>query len=184
VKLIPATRAYDRRRPERLARQERGVQDMRQTARWGAICAVAAAVIAGAVVAVAQDKLAAIKERQDLMDRQQKDVKAISDYAKGNGDQATAIEKVNDLIAIAPTIPDHFAPGTSEEDFPGKSYVTAEAWENLAMLKTIAFHLRDAEQDLLKTVESGDKQKIRPQLIAMYRDSCTVCHTSFRTPYQ
>ena len=52
------------------------------------------------------------------------------------------------------------------------------------MVKTIALHLQDAEQDLLKTVESGNKQKIRPQLIAMYRDTCTPCHTSFRTPYQ
>jgi len=157
---------------------------MRQTARWGAVCAVAAAVMAGAVVAVAQDKLAAIKERQDLMERQEKDVKAISEYGKGTSDQATAIEKLNDLLAIAPTIPDHFVPGTSDADFPDKTHAKAEAWEDLGKLKTIALHLRQDEEGLLATVKSGDQQKVGPQLIALYRDNCTVCHTQFRSPYK
>jgi cytochrome c556 len=183
VKLIPEIRPYDRRRPKRLARHER-VKDMRQTARWGAVCAVAAALVAGAVAAVAQDKLAEIKARQDLMERQEKDVKAISEYGKGNGDQATAIQKLEDLIAIAPTIPDHFQPGTSEADFPGKTHAKAEAWQDLAKLRTIALHLRQDEERLLVTVKSGDQQKIGPQLIAMYRDNCTACHTPFRAPYK
>jgi cytochrome c556 len=67
--------------------------------RWSAL--VLGVIIAMAVVATgfAQDKLAEIKARQDFMKTQGADLKAVSEYAKGQASQAVALNKANDLLA-------------------------------------------------------------------------------------
>ena len=94
---------------------------MRHLAKLGFVAAAMAAIGFGAVCSMAQDKEAQIKERRDTMKRQGADLKAVQDYVKGEGDQATALAKVNDLIALNPKIVSLFPPGTGMDQFPGKT---------------------------------------------------------------
>ena len=106
----------------------------------------------------------------------------IAAYAKGNGDQATAVGKVNDLISRAPKIPDQFVAGTSSTDFPGVSRAKPELWQNMDKVKALAAALLANEQKLLAAVKSGDRQATMDQLVVTFRNGCGACHTDYRAP--
>jgi cytochrome c556 len=139
-------------------------------------------VAAGAVSVFAQqdDKLAAIKSRQDFMKAQGADAKAISDYAKGSGDQAKALAAANDLIARQPKIDALFVPGTSATDFPGKTNAKPELWTDTAKVQAIRTALAAEEQKLLVAVQGGDKQAVGAQLAATNKAGCGACHGAYR----
>ncbi len=139
-------------------------------------------VIALTAVGVAQDKLAQVKARQDFMERQQKDVDAINDYAKGKGEKAVALEKADDLIALAPKIVDLFPPGTSSKDFPGKSKAKPEIWAEWDKAKLIPEKLRVAELKLADVIKTGTPQQVGEEMRAVYRNNCNSCHGPYREP--
>ena len=143
---------------------------------------LAASLVFGAASGLAQDRAGAVKARQDFMEQQQHDFDAIAAYAKGNGDQATAVGKVNDLISRAPKIPDQFVAGTSSTDFPGVSRAKPELWQNMDKVKALAAALLANEQKLLAAVKSGDNQAIMDQLVVTFRNGCGACHTDYRAP--
>lgn len=139
-------------------------------------------VVAGTVSVFAQqdDKLAAIKARQDFMKAQGADAKAISDYSKGQGDQAKALAAINDLIARQPKISALFVPGTSATDFPGKTNAKPELWTDTAKVQAIETALAAQEQKLLVAVQGGDKQAVADQLAATNKVGCGACHGAYR----
>lgn len=139
-------------------------------------------VAAGTVSVFAQqdDKLAAIKARQDFMKAQGADAKAISDYSKGQGDQATALKAINDLIARQPKIDALFVPGTSATDFPGKTNAKPELWTDTAKVAAIRAALLTEEKKLVVAVQSGDKQAVADQLAATNKAGCGACHGAYR----
>ena len=159
---------------------------MRKAVRWGAFGASAAAMLLiGVAAGIAQDKLAQVKERQDFMKAQGADVKAITGYSKGEGDQQAPQKAIDDLLARAPKIVAMFPPGTSAEDFPGKSNAKPEIWKNMDKVKAIPTALQGEEEKVKTAIESGDQKAVAAALGSMGKNGCGACHGTYRekTPY-
>jgi len=138
-------------------------------------------VAAGVISATAEDsKEAIIKARQDFMKAQGEDVKAISDYAKGQSNQAAALAAANDLITRGPKIPALFVPGTSSADFPGKSNAKPELWAEMDKAKAAWSTLQAEELKLVEVVKSGDQKAVGAELGAMGKAGCGSCHAAYR----
>jgi cytochrome c556 len=149
----------------------------------GALVAGVGSLLAvGSVSVFAQqgDKLAAIKARQDFMKAQGADVKAISDFSKGNGDQDAANKAAEDLVARQPKIPSLLVPGTSATDFPDQTKAKPELWTDTAKVQAIVAALKTEEDKLVTVVKSGDKQAIADQLTATNKAGCGACHGAYR----
>lgn len=156
---------------------------MRKTTNFhAALIVVAASLAAMTFASVAQDKQAQIKARQDFMERQQKDVDAISAYAKGQGDKATALDKANDLIALAPKIVELFPEGTSATEFPGKTKAKPEIWQEWDKAKLLPGKLRAAEEKLVDVINTGTPQQVGEEIRSVYRNNCNGCHGPYRLP--
>jgi len=155
---------------------------MRRVARHVLVALMAGTIGLGgvAVLAQAQDKEAAIKTRRDTMKRQGDDLKAISDFIKGDGDQAAAQKAADDLLALNGKIVDLFPPGTSMADFPGKTGAKPEIWQQFDKFKTIPAVLKTEEDKLAAAVKSGDKAAIGAQLANTGKNGCGACHTPYR----
>jgi cytochrome c556 len=160
-----------------------GAKGMRASMKWGAIGASAAAILlSGIVGGVAQDKAELIKARQDFMKAQGADVKAISDYAKGQGDKAAAEKAIDDLIARNPKIVDQFPEGTSATDFPGKTHAKPELWTDWDKAKMIPAALLEQEKKLKEVIATGDAKAVADQLGATGKAGCGACHNAYRLP--
>ncbi|HLI22470.1 MAG TPA: cytochrome c [Stellaceae bacterium] len=145
---------------------------------------IAAFVAAGTMSVFAQqsDKLAAIKTRQDFMKAQGADVKTITDYTKGNADQAAAQKAADDLVARQPKIDGLFVPGTSAADFPGKTNAKPEIWTEKDKVAAIRSALGTAEQKLAADLKTGDKQTVGDDLADLGKTGCGACHNAYRLP--
>jgi cytochrome c556 len=138
-------------------------------------------VAAGAMSVAAEDsKEAIIKARQDFMKAQGADVKAISDYSKGQGDQAAALTAANDLVARGPKIAGLFPPGTSSAEFPDLSKAKPELWTDMEKVKGIWTALQAEEVKLVDVVKSGNQQAVADQVGAMGKAGCGGCHGAYR----
>jgi cytochrome c556 len=155
---------------------------MRRIARHVFVALMASTLGLGgvAVIAQAQDKEAQIKTRRDTMKRQGDDLKAISDFIKGEGDQAAAQKAIDDLLALNGKIVDLFPPGTSMADFPGKTGAKPEIWQQFDKFKAIPAVLKTEEDKLATAVKSGDKAAIGAQLANTGKNGCGACHTPYR----
>ncbi len=139
-------------------------------------------VASGAIPAASEDsKEAIIKARQDFMDAQGDDVKAIDQFVKGEADQAKAMAAANDLVARGQKISALFVPGTSAADFPNVSFAKPELWvDDMARAKDAWSALRAEELKLVDVVKSVDKQAVGAELGAMGKAGCGSCHGAFR----
>jgi cytochrome c556 len=156
---------------------------MRNLGKWGGLSAgVAVLLLASTVGGLTQDKLALVKDRQDFMKAQGADVKAITGYSKGQGDQQAALKAVDDLLARAPKITDQFAPGTSATDFPGKTKAKPEIWTDWDHFKMIPTAVADNETKLKTAIQAGDPKAVGPALGALGKNGCGTCHSKYRLP--
>ena len=154
---------------------------MRHVSKIGFAAALAALAIGfGAVGVVAQDKAAQIEKRRDTMKRQGTDFKAISDYVKGEGDQASAEKAIADLQSIAPKIVDLFPPGTGLDAFPGKTGAKPAIWQEWDKFKVIPVTLAGAEEKLAAAIKGGDKAAIGAEIANTGKNGCGACHTPYR----
>jgi cytochrome c556 len=132
--------------------------------------------------APAQDAAAIVKQRQDAMRQQYRDLKAIKDFSDGKGEQAAAVAAAAELTRTVPKIPDLFPPGTGMAPPEGKFRPKPEVWTQwnkfLAANKTVveAINVLDA------AVKSGDKQRIATAFTKV--DACDACHDDFREKIQ
>ena len=139
-----------------------------------------AAMLIGAIGALAADKDQVIKDRQALMKQQGGDMGAIKAYLDDKGDLPKATSAATDLTATMKKIPDVFPPGTEGPNPDNKYAAKAEIWSDwkgfLAERDTAA-----AKADaLLATVKSGDKAKIQEAFADMGKNGCGGCHGKFR----
>jgi cytochrome c556 len=154
---------------------------MADFAKLGLAAAVVGLALAfGTVAVVAQDKEAEIKTRRDTMKRQGADFKAIQDFVKGEGDQASAEKAIVDLQSIAPKIVGLFPAGTGLDAFPGKTGAKPEIWKEWDKFKEIPAALQGYEQKLADAVKGGDKAAIGAQLANTGKNGCGSCHTNYR----
>jgi cytochrome c556 len=146
------------------------------------IAGVGVLLAVGSVGVFAQqgDKLAAIKARQDFMKAQGADMKAISDFSKGQGDQAAATKAAEDLQARSQKLGDTLVPGTSTKEFPDQTKAKPELFTETDKVKAIVAALHTEEGKLVTVVKSGDKQAIADQLTATNKAGCGACHGAYR----
>ena len=138
-------------------------------------------VVAGVIsVSAEESKEAAIKARQDFMEAQADDVKAVAAYSKGEGSKEAALAAANDLAVRGPKISALFIPGTSAADFPGKSFAKPELWTEMDKAKAAWSALQAQEVKLVDVVKDGDQKAVGTQLGAMGKDGCGACHSVFR----
>lgn len=139
-----------------------------------------AVALLGASAGVAQDVPSVIADRQALMKKQGADTKAISDYAKGTGDQAKAQAAIDDMLAINSKIAGLFPAGTSSTDFPGKTAAKPTIWtDNDGFLKAAAA-LHDAEVSEAAAIKSGSLPDVGAGLGAIGKTGCGACHGAYR----
>jgi cytochrome c556 len=153
---------------------------MRHLAKLGFVAVAAAAIGLSAAGTMAQDKEAQIKTRRDTMKRQGADLKAVQDYVKGEGDEATALAKVNDLLELNPKILSLFPQGTSMAEFPGKTGARPAIWAEWDKFEKIPPMLKGEEEKLAQAIKSGNKQAVADQLAATGKNGCGACHTPYR----
>ncbi|HWI29172.1 MAG TPA: cytochrome c [Stellaceae bacterium] len=154
---------------------------MARFARLGLAAAVLGMVIGfGTVAVVAQDKQAEINTRRDTMKRQGKDFKAIQDYVKGAGDQASAEKAIADLQSIAPKIVSLFPAGTGLDAFPGKTGAKPAIWQEWDKFKAIPVALQGYEAKLAAAIKGGDKAAVGAELANTGKNGCGACHGPYR----
>jgi len=155
---------------------------MNQYARWGAASIALAAVISvGAAVGLAQDKEAAVDARRAAMKQEGPDLKAILDYAGDKGvDQATAIAKAQELLALSDKLAGLWPAGTSSKDMPGKTNAKPEIWEQMDKFRALYANQKSGEQKLLAAVRKGDKAAVQATVNEIGEGSCSACHGTYR----
>lgn len=155
---------------------------MHQYARWGAAgIALVTMVSVGAAVSQAQDKDAAVAARQATMKLEGPDLRAISDYAADKGtDQATAIAKAQELLALSDKLVGLWPAGTSSKDMPGKSNAKPEIWEQMDKFKALYAGQKESEQKLLEAIQKGDKAAVQAAVANVGKGSCSTCHGTYR----
>lgn len=150
--------------------------------RW---CATASAMVMvlslGSVASVAQDKEAVVKERQAAMKLEGPNLRAINDYLNDKGvDQATAITKAQELVAIADKLAGLWPAGTSSKDLPGKTNAKPDIWEQMDKFKALQATLKSDEQRLLAALQKGDKAAATAAWGDVGKNGCGACHGAYR----
>jgi cytochrome c556 len=146
----------------------------------GAVLIVGLAGIPG--TAPAQDAAAIVKQRQDAMRQQTRDLRAIKDFSDGKGKQEAAVAASAELTRTVPKIPDLFPPGTGMAPPEGKFRPKPEVWTQwnkfLAANKTVVEQVNVLDA----AVKSGDKQRIAAAFTKL--NGCDACHDDFREKIQ
>jgi len=149
--------------------------------RWSAAgIALVTMISVGAGVGWAQDKAAAVRDRQATMKLEGPALKAISDYAGDKGtDQATAIAKTQELLALGDKLAGFWPAGTSSKDMPGKSNAKPEIWEQMDKFKALYVGQKEGEQKLLEAIQKGDKPTVQATIVNIGKN-CSTCHGTYR----
>lgn len=145
------------------------------------VLGAAAIVLAGtAGFALAQDKEAVLKERQETMKEQGKDAGAVKAYLDGKGDLAQAKTGANNLTQTTKKIPQLFPAGTGgpspDGDYVAKPEIWTD-WNKFLDAQKVAAAKADA---LLVAVNGGDKSAIEAAFNDLGKNGCGGCHTTFR----
>ena len=154
---------------------------MNQYTRWGAAgIALLTVVGIGVGVSCAQDKAAAVGTRQATMDQEGPALKAILDYAGDKGtDQATAIAKAQELLALSDKLAALWPAGSSSKDMPGKSNAKPEIWTDMDKFQALYASQKSGEQKLLAAIQKGDKPAVQAAVTDVGKN-CSSCHGTYR----
>jgi cytochrome c556 len=155
---------------------------MRHAIRYGAM-AFAAVALLGAGVAVAQDKTAAVKDRQDIMKSNGQVVyRLVPGYLRNGQGTPEEIAKgaatiVENLKKVGPL----FVAGTSTTDLAANATkAKPEIWQNLPDFQAKAQKAAELAAGLETAAKTGDKDKISEAYTSLNRDGCTACHNQYR----
>jgi cytochrome c556 len=145
-----------------------------------AASALTVAVGWGAATVFAQDKLAAVMDRRDTMKAQGAAMEVIKNYIDGKADQAAAVKSADDLLRICQALPTKFPPGTSTDDFPGKSGAKPIIWTDWDKFVAGQKAMVAETQKLDAAVKAGDKQATADGFAAVGKNGCGACHGTYR----
>jgi cytochrome c556 len=144
------------------------------------VAALIVAVFGAVGASAAIDVGAILKQRQDTMKQQGKDMGAVSNFLKGKGDLAAAQTAATGLTQTTVKIPDLFPPGTDKPspdgDYGPKAAIWTD-WNKFLDAQKAAASKADA---LLAAVKTGDKAKIQAAFADLGKNGCGNCHTNFR----
>ena len=134
--------------------------------------------LVSATLALAHDgATGVVKERMDLMKRQQDDIKLIGDMAKGKTpfDAAKATEAARDISLTAKKIHELFPEGSEGE----KSDALPAIWKEWDRFTANAEDLDSVASDLATTLDDGTDQDWKAAFKKV-TDACKSCHQDFR----
>ena len=134
----------------------------------------------GAAATMAEDLAAVVKERQGAMKQQSDALKVIKAYLDGNGAQADAVAKAQELVTISGKLPSVWPAGTSSKDMPGKSKAKPEIWQDMTKFNGIVATLKTSDQTLLDALQKGDKAAASTAFGDLGKNGCGACHGTFR----
>ena len=140
-------------------------------------------LVAGAPdTALAQSPGKVIKERQALMQSNNKNFLMINAFVKsGKGSAADMAAAGRQVASNAARIPGLFVKGTSLKDGVGKTRAKPAIWAKRADFEAAAGKLKAAGENLAKVAAGGDAGAIKSAGGAVMK-SCGGCHNSFRGP--
>jgi len=143
-----------------------------------AACVAAALGMSGA--AWSQDAETAVKNRQDAMKAQGKDLGAVKAFVEGKGELAAAQQGGADLakrIAVVPTL---FPKDTGMDKLPGKSWAKPVVWSEPDKFAAAAKTAAEKANALDAALKTSDKDKIKAAFGDMGKNGCGGCHETFR----
>jgi cytochrome c556 len=143
-----------------------------------ALAAAAFAVAGLATLALAHEgATGVVKERMDLMKRQQKDMKLIGDMARGKQlfDAMKASEAARDLAITSKRISDLFPAGSNGHPSDAKDEIW-QSWDDFTA------HASDLGEraDALAASLGGSGDKDWKGAFQKMTDACKSCHKTFR----
>jgi len=105
----------------------------------------------------------------------------LADMAGGKSeyDADVAAQSAKDLMTLASlNLADYFAPGTSNEDLPGKTRAKADIWENFEDFgsKGMAYF----EAVVAINAVAGDGLEALQPAVAQLGGTCSACHKAYR----
>ncbi len=134
--------------------------------------------LAGIPAMAVPDAAAIVKQRQDAMRLQYRQLLVIKNFMEGKGEQSAAVAAADDLTRTVPKIPDLFPPGTGMAPPKGRFQPKPEVWTQwdkfLAASKTVVGKVTVLDA----AVKSGDKQRIKTAFTDL--NGCNACHDDFR----
>ncbi len=150
----------------------------------GLMAALAMGILVGCTqdTAMAPSSGKVIKERQALMQSNNKSFKVIKAFAKsGKGSAGAVRDAAVTLTWNAGKIPGLFVKGTSLKDGVGQTRAKPEIWVNWADFEAAGGKLKAAVANLGKVAAVGDVAAIKVAAGASGK-SCGGCHKPFRGP--
>ena len=143
---------------------------------WRALVLVLAASVVSAGVLHAESIVPALHGTMRTM---RASLAQIGDFAKGDGDQAAALDAAMKTVTLAKSIPAIFPPGTELTELPGKSGAAPTSWDDVDRFLDAQKRLVIETSKLLAAVKDGNKEAIG-QRLATTRQACSACHEQFR----
>ena len=159
---------------------------MRRSIRYAAMAFAAVAVL-GAGAAVAQDKMAAVKDRQDIMKSNGQVVyRMIPGYLRNNQGTPEEIAKgAATIVENMKKVGQFFVAGTSNADLGANATkAKPEIWQKLPDFQAHAQKTIELATGLEAAAKTGDKDKISAAYTSLNRDGCTGCHNLYRAEQQ
>ena len=134
----------------------------------------------GAASVFAQDREAAVADRQATMKAQGAAMAGIKKYLEDASDQTAASKNAEELAKLASMLRTKFPAGTSTVDFPGKSGAKPTIWTEADKFSSAEKTMVEQATKLDAVVKSGDKKAIAEQLATTGKEGCGGCHATFR----
>ena len=155
---------------------------MTSRARLGLLGAAFGLALVGASAGWAQDVPTAIKQRQDVMKQQGRDLAAIKAFLDGKGDQAAAQAGADDLLRTLPQIPAAFPQKTSSAEYASQTRAKPAIWAEWDKFLAAQQTALAKAQALDAAIKTGNNAQIQTAFADMGQNGCNGCHTPFREP--
>jgi cytochrome c556 len=153
---------------------------MRSSLKYRVLGAALAMSVIGAAAAAAVDVEAVLKNRQDAMKGQAKNMEIIKGFLDGKSDQAAAQAAAQNLVDTTQKIPNLFPPGTDKASPGGKYGPKPAIWSDRSKFISTQKAAAGKSEALLAAVKTGDKPAIRTAFADFGKNGCGACHTAFR----
>lgn len=155
---------------------------MTSRARLGVLGAAFGFALVGASAGWAQEAQTAIKQRQDVMKQQGRNLAAVKAFLDGKSDQTAAQAAADDLLRTLPQIPAVFPQKTSSTEHPGQTRAKPVIWAEWDKFLAAQQNALSKAQALDAAVKTGNKAQIQTAFADLGKNGCNGCHDTFREP--
>lgn len=122
-----------------------------------------------------------VKERQAYFKSLGGSMKVMAELAKGFDAEAAKAEAVKLEAILATDTAPLFAPGTSDEDFPGDTRALAKIWSNMDDFGAKGKAMHEAGAALVAAANGGDAGAFG-KAVGQFGGTCKSCHDDYRLP--